>query len=62
MSMIRWEPFRDLIELRDAMDRMFEDSYMRSGQRYSQAGELRCNLPIDVYITDEKVVPWRVIR
>ncbi len=31
MAMDRWNPFRDMIALREAMDRMFEDSSLRSG-------------------------------
>ncbi len=27
-NMIRWEPFRDFVSLRDAMDRLFEDSFV----------------------------------
>ena len=29
-SLIRWEPFSDLISLRDAMDRLFEESFVRT--------------------------------
>lgn len=29
MSITRWEPFRDLISLREAMDRLFEESWVR---------------------------------
>lgn len=29
MSLIRWEPFRDLISLREAMDRLFEEAFVR---------------------------------
>ena len=28
-GMIRWEPFREMISLRDAMNRLFEDSFVR---------------------------------
>jgi HSP20 family protein len=55
MSMVRWEPFRDLMTLRDAMDRLFEDSYVRTGPRWA-AGEATYQLPIDVYTTDEEIV------
>jgi HSP20 family protein len=53
--MVRWEPFRDLMTLRDAMDRLFEDSYVRTGPRWA-AGEATYQLPIDVYTTDEEIV------
>ena len=29
MSMIRWEPFRELMSLRQAMDRLFEERFWR---------------------------------
>ena len=28
-SIIRWQPFEDLVSLRDAMDRLFEESFIR---------------------------------
>jgi HSP20 family protein len=56
MSMIRWEPFRDLMTLREAMDRLFEDSYVRTGPRWASAGEATYQLPIDVYTTDEEII------
>ena len=56
MSVIRWEPFRDLMTLREAMDRLFEDSFVRTGARWVSSGEARCELPLDVYTTDEELV------
>jgi HSP20 family protein len=57
MTISRWEPFKDLMTLREAMDRMFEDSYVRPGTRWmTPAGESRCNLPMDAYVTDEELV------
>lgn len=56
MSITRWEPFKDLMTLREAMDRLFEDSFVRTGPRWVSGGELRCELPIDVYATDEELV------
>jgi HSP20 family protein len=57
MSLSRWEPFRDLMTLREAMDRLFEDSYVRSGSRWEPASsETRYALPIDAYVTAEELV------
>ncbi len=57
MSLTRWEPFRDLMTLREAMDRLFEESFVRTGPRWTTtAGEVRYELPIDVYATDEELV------
>lgn len=54
-QLTRWEPFRDLISLREAMDRLFEESVVRP-----RTGELAPqrmgNLAVDMYQTDEAVV------
>ena len=55
MSISRWEPFRDLMTLREAMDRLFEESFVRAGPRW-RASESVCTLPIDAYVTDEDLV------
>ena len=28
-NLVRWEPFRELMSLREAMDRLFEESFVR---------------------------------
>jgi len=53
MTISRWEPFRDMMTLREAMDRFIGESY-RPGRWGS--GVPTCQLPIDVYVTDEDVV------
>ena len=43
--------------LREAMDRLFEDSLVPTGTRWvSGRNEMRCELPMDVYTTDEELV------
>lgn len=54
-SLIRWEPFRDLVSLRDAMDRMFEESFVRPWARWPVFAE-ESVLPVDVYETEDAVV------
>lgn len=57
MSMTRWDPFRDLITLREAMDRLFEESFVRPGTRWAVGREESTYpLPIDIYVTDEELV------
>lgn len=56
MSLTRWEPFRDLMTLREAMDRLFEESFVRSGTPWTGAPDSRLALPIDAYATDEDIV------
>ena len=55
-TLVRWEPFRELVSLREAMDRLFEDSFVRP-----QAGRLLPfrgmeTLAVDVYETDDSVI------
>jgi HSP20 family protein len=54
-NIVRWEPFRELVSLREAMDRLFEESFVRpGGGRLAPAG---MEVPaVDVYQTDDAVV------
>jgi len=54
MTMMRWEPFREMMSLRQAMDRLFEDSFVRPSRFLPEAwgGEV----PIDMYQTGNDVV------
>jgi HSP20 family protein len=53
MGMSRWEPFKEMMTLRQAMDRLFEDSFVRPARGYDGGGYY---LPIDVYTTKDAVV------
>ena len=53
-SIVRWEPFRDMVALRDAMDRMVEEGLMRAPAPF--AGWAPGGLAVDVYETDDSVV------
>jgi HSP20 family protein len=54
-NLVRWEPFRDLVSLREAMDRLFEESFIspRSGWLAPAGAEA---LAVDMYQTDDAVV------
>jgi len=54
MSIVRWEPFREMTSLRDAMDRLFEDGLARYPRLWPRLGEWE--LPIDMYQTANEVV------
>jgi len=54
MSLMRWEPFNDLISLREAMDRLFEESFVRPRGVAVTNGTL--TLPLEVYQTEDEVV------
>ena len=53
-GIVRREPFRDLVSLRDAMDRLFEESFVRPGEGLAsyEAG----TTAVDVFETDDAVV------
>lgn len=52
----RWDPFRDVVTLREAMDRMFEDSYSPQRRVVPDGGQRKFRLPIDAYVTAEEIV------
>ncbi len=54
MSITRWEPFRDLISLREAMDRLFEESWVRPRAGWLLPTEE--TLAIDMFETPDDVV------
>ncbi|HIE38933.1 MAG TPA: Hsp20/alpha crystallin family protein [Anaerolineales bacterium] len=54
-NLIRWEPFRDLISLREAMDRLFEESFVRPRGGWIRAGEME-TLAVDMYETEDSIV------
>ena len=50
-NLMRWEPMREMITLREAMDRLFDEAFTRP------LSLMNINLPaIDMYQTDEDVV------
>ena len=55
MNLIRWEPFGELMSLKQAMDRLFEESFVRPSRALSLLGE-GAAVPIDMYQTDNEVV------
>ena len=55
VSMIRWEPFRELVTLRQAMDRLFEESFVRPSRFLSLLGE-EVHPAIDMHQTADEVV------
>ena len=55
MDLVRWDPFREMTSLRDAMDRLFEESFIRPSRFWPDRLE-RVELPIDMYQTANDVV------
>ncbi|RLC94516.1 MAG: Hsp20/alpha crystallin family protein [Chloroflexi bacterium] len=56
MTMMRWEPFRELMSLRQAMDRLFEDSFVRPTRFWPDFGRGEWTLDLDMYQTPNEVV------
>jgi HSP20 family protein len=57
MTLINMNPWRNMRTLREAMDELLEESFVRPGQRQiGQRQEQRLRLPLDVYTTPEEIV------
>jgi HSP20 family protein len=54
-SLMRWDPFRDTLSLRNAMDRLFEDSFVTPHVGWI-APTSAAGMALDVYETKEQVV------
>ncbi len=52
-NLIRWEPARDMMTLREAMDRLFDDAFTRP---LSMAGNNWSVPAVDMYQTDNEIV------
>lgn len=48
-TLMRYDPFREALRLRDAVDRLFEQSFVRP----FWGGTLTMSIPLDVYETDQ---------
>jgi HSP20 family protein len=54
-ELVRWSPARDMVSLREAMDRLFEESFLRPD--LFGGGETAVSaLPLDMYETESDVV------
>jgi HSP20 family protein len=55
-DLIRRDPFRDMMSLRDAMDRLFEESFVRPFGGWPLLSGGPQSLALDMYETDESLV------
>ncbi|HEY82772.1 MAG TPA: Hsp20/alpha crystallin family protein [Dehalococcoidia bacterium] len=53
MNLVRWEPFNQLMSLRQAMDKLFEEAFITPSRAFGGFGVA---VPIDMYQTDNEVV------
>ncbi len=57
MTVIRRSPKRDIMTLREAMDQLFEESFIRPERRLGTGAlERSFRLPLDVYTNPEEIV------
>lgn len=54
MTLMRWDPFKEMMTLRQAMDRLFEDSFVRMPRLWPDS--LGGDVLIDMYQTPNEVV------
>ncbi len=58
MALLRWDPMSDFVSLRDAMNRLLEESLLPTwvaGRRAEETPQY-LRLPLDVYTTDNEIV------
>ncbi len=58
MALLRWDPMSDFVSLRDAMNRLLEESLLptwAAGRRAEETPQY-LRLPLDVYTTDNDIV------
>lgn len=53
-NLTRWEPMRDMVTLRDAMDRLFDEAFTRPW--FSDGGRGMSMPAVDMYQTDDDVI------
>lgn len=55
-TLTRWDPYREAVTLREAMDRLFEDSWVPTRRRMANEGARNFRLPLDAYVTPDRIV------
>ena len=55
MALIKWDPFRDVAELQNRINRLFDDSFGPSRDREDEMNVCAWRPPVDIYETDAGV-------
>ena len=55
-EVVRWEPFNEMVSLRDAVNRLFEDSFIRPGVWPLPFDGGNFSLPADIIETKDNVI------
>lgn len=61
MSLTRWDPFEEMVSLRDAMNQLFEESFTRRSRPVGRDGGTIRRLPVDLYETGDEFVLEAVV-
>jgi len=56
MTVIRRNPWREMMTLREAMNQLFEESLVRPARTWEDSREGPSRLPLDVYTTPEEII------
>jgi len=56
MPPIRWDPFRDLLSLQERMNKLFEDSMVRSTSQIGDASEGTWTPVVDILEKDDAII------
>ncbi|MBC7238221.1 MAG: Hsp20/alpha crystallin family protein [Chloroflexi bacterium] len=56
MALTRWDPFREMVSLRDAMNRLFDESWLRPWWRLGEGETPSVFVPLDMVETDGDIV------
>ncbi len=61
-NVVRWDPVRETLSLRDAMNRLFEDSFVTPSWFYSPDTNNRLNmLPVNMWETADEILVQAVL-
>ncbi|MBI5375642.1 MAG: Hsp20/alpha crystallin family protein [Candidatus Schekmanbacteria bacterium] len=56
MAIVRWDPFRDMVTIRDRMNKLFDDVFSKSDLTKEHDLDGLWSPSVDIYETDESVV------
>ena len=56
MSLVRWDPFRDVVVLQDRINRIFDDAFPRNRAGENNVGLCAWQPAVDIYETDAAIV------
>ena len=56
MTLVKWDPFRDVAQLQNRINRMFDESFGRSRELEGEASLRAWRPPVDIYETADGIV------